>query len=221
MAWAPIAGTSTTTTTIMGITIVTPTMMGSSVPIRDFTYNTWLQAGYLACFIVGGTIRIPTFIMGILVIADVDISAFMYFSETWGLWGTIFAGALQWIFTLIDAITMPEMILSNILLYIWNIGVAMVIWITMTSIYSANIHDMGAWGRVNNVLREKCDDAWSDDPEMWNKCKETAYIKASSGIDEFPMMEEGEEDNDEELSEGEEGADAAIKLEGDENEWSE
>jgi hypothetical protein len=36
------------------------------------------------------------------------------------------------------------------------------------------------------------------------------------------MMEEGEADNDEELSEGQQGDEAAIKLDGgDENEWSE
>lgn len=160
--------------------------------------------------------------MGILVIAEVDTDAFMYFSETWGLWGTIFAGALQWIFTLIHAITMPMEVVNNLLAYIWNIGVAMVVWITMMAIYVANIQAMGAWGRVNKVLNEKCTKQWEDDPERWNKCKENAYVKASSGIDEFPMMEEGEADNDEELSEGQQGDEAAIKLDGgDENEWSE
>jgi hypothetical protein len=126
--------------------------------------------------------------MGILVIAEVDLNAFMYFSETWGLYGTIIGGALQWIFTIVYAVTFPMMILENILLYVWDIGVAMLIWITMCSIYGANIQAMGAWGRVNNVLVEKCTDQWGEDPERWNKCKETAYIKASSGIDEFPML---------------------------------
>ena len=143
MAWAPSLSTCTTMVDFMGMSISIPTCaFGSVVPITTLNPGeNMLNAGYLMTWIFAGTIGIPTFIMGIMTMAGIDPAAYMYFSEIWGLWGSVFGMSLQWIFTSIFAATMVNA--SNIgeyvFLLIWDIGVAFVIWVAMSSIYADNI----------------------------------------------------------------------------------
>ena len=140
MAWSPIPTSFLTGTD--------DAMSFMVVPVRDFgmLYGTnILYTSYLITFIFYGTICIPTFGLWIAVMAGMNPSFFMYFTEYYAQWAAYFgtmappAMAIVGFFTgLMDPVEFVLLLLAR--LFVAFAGFFM--WLTMMLIYAINTGPM-------------------------------------------------------------------------------
>ena len=187
MVWAPL------TLSALGTAVLTTVSISgySAVPIRDFNpILNWLYAAYLVCWIMFGTIGLPTLIGGILVMYGIGMEFFQVFSETWGYWGSIFGMALPWIMSILFCVVTPLEAVNNLLLVVWNILMGLIMWTALMLVWVINVPALTLHLDAKIRSHKKCKETWPDQEEKIQACIQKAWDVASSGVDEFPVGKE-------------------------------